>query len=265
MLSFFTLLIISSPVYALKKVIKPVPEAKKITAEKDTCVNSVYPATNFGTEKKITTGFTTSSKIMFLKFRLEGFSIESFKPDDKAILNLWLEESTGELKTIETEVLLPSTDWSEEELTWNNKPSLYSSGIAVGLEATPGAQQIDITDLVKQWLNKEIENTGIAFYYNWEDFSRTYSSRENEKQPPALVIGKEREVEAFLILETEEKKQGVIETVKTGVERVRGVKIKKPFFSLNNLITANNILPLTSLWIASVFLLLVKVFRKYPL
>lgn len=267
LLFLLVLLIKPSPVFSAdKKNLKPIPELKKLIAEKDTSVNSVYPETNFGTEKKISTGFTNSSNIIFLKFRLEGLSTESFAENDKAILNLWLEESTGELKNIETEVLLPNTDWDEEELTWNNKPSLYSSEIPASLEATPGAIQIDITDLVKQWLAEETENTGLAFYYSWENFSRTYSSRENEKYPPTLVIGKEKEAEAFPLMRTEEKegKQTVIEVMKTGVDRVRGVKIKKPS-SFNILFSSYSIIPGIMLWTACVFLLLLKVFKKFPL
>mgnify|MGYP001048892954 CR=1 FL=1 len=268
-LLLFTLycLLFTSPVYAKEKILKSIPESKKLVAEKDTCVNSVYPETNFGQENKISVGFTSSSNIMFLKFRLEGLSIESFNEDEKAILNLWLEESTGKMKTIETEALLPSADWDEEKLTWNNKPSLYSSEIPADLEATSGAQKIDITNLVKQWLNGEIENTGIAFYYNWEDFSRTYSSRENEKHPPTLIIGREAQAESFPVLALEEKdqKQGVVQAVKTKMEKVRGVKIKKPSLNLNNLITTNNIIPLTGIWTVSIFLLLLKIFREYPL
>ena len=146
-------------------------------------------------------------------------------------------------------------------------PSLYSSEIPVDLEATPGAQQIDITDLVKQWLNGQLENTGVAFYYNWEDFSRTYSSRENEKHPPTLIIGREAQAEAFpvLIIEEENQKQGVVQAVKTKMKEVKGVKIKKPLLNLDNLTTANNIIPLSGIWTASIFLLLLKVFGKNPL
>jgi len=261
------LLIKPSPVYSAdKKIIKSKPELKKLVAEKDTSVNSAYPDSNFGTEKKLSTGFTNSSNIMFLKFRLEGLSIESFADDDKAILNLWLEESTGELKNIETEILLPNIDWEEEELTWNNKPSLFSSEIPVDLEATPGAIQIDITDLVKQWLNQETENTGIAFYYSWENFSRLYAAREDEKHPPILVIGKEQQAQAFLIQETEKtEKQSVIETVKTGVEKVRGVKIAQPTFGFNSLFTVNSIIPGIMLWTSCVFVFLLKAFKEFPL
>lgn len=264
-LVILVILVIPSSVNAAENIPKQTPETKKLVAEKDTCVNSVYPETNFGQENKISIGFTSSSNIIFLKFRLEGLSIESFNEDEKAILNLWLEESTGEMKTIETEVLLPSANWDEEKLTWNNKPSLYSSEIPADLEATSGGQKIDITDLVKQWLNGEVENTGIALYYSWENFSRSYSSRENEKHPPTLIIGREAQAESFpvLALKEESKKQGIVQAVKTASDVVKTKVNPAPFFE--KWCGANNIIPLSGIWTASVFLLLLKVFGKNPL
>lgn len=249
----FSFLLFPFPLYA---------QNKKIIAEKDTCVNSAYPDSNFGTEKKISLGFTTSSKIMFLGFNLEGLSLENFANDEKAILNLWLEEATGDLKTIETEVLLPSLNWEEEKITWNNKPSLFSSQIKADLEATPGAKQIDITPLVKQWLSAEQENNGIAFYYNLEIFSRTYSSRENEKKAPILMIGKEKELKN-LIAQTEKKikKEDLKARAVKNKENVQGARVARSIFPLEKIINSQNILPGIMLWISTIFLLMIQIVK----
>jgi len=165
---------------------KTPPRPKGLLPEKDTFVDSAYPETNFGKEKKLITAFTVSSEIMFLKFNTDN--LPEFYPEDKVFLSLELEESNQSLEPIEIELLLPSDDWDENELTWYNKPALYASGFTTTLEATPGAQKIDLKPLVEQWQNNTIENTGLAFYYNFESFRRQYGSKENEKHSPLLVV-----------------------------------------------------------------------------
>lgn len=165
---------------------KTPPRPKGLLPEKDTFVDSAYPETNFGKENKLITAFTVSSEIIFLKFDLS--SLPEFYPEDKIFLSLELEQSNESLEPIEIELLLPSTDWDENELTWYNKPALYSSGLTTFLEATPGAQKIDLKPLVEQWQSNAIENNGLAFYYNFESFRRQYGSKENEKHPPLLVV-----------------------------------------------------------------------------
>ncbi|HUV46516.1 MAG TPA: DNRLRE domain-containing protein, partial [Candidatus Bathyarchaeia archaeon] len=182
---FFSYFSLALPVFAQTN---PSPSPKGLLPEKDTYVNSAYPNDNFGQKNQLSAGFTSSSNIIFLKFNFEQFPESQLNQGKKAILNLYLSNSTGETKPIEVELLLPKTDWEENELNWNNKPSLYSSGLTTQLEATPGAQKIDLTDLVKQWLTNETENRGVAFYHNLENFSRTFCSKEDEKKPPYLTF-----------------------------------------------------------------------------
>jgi hypothetical protein len=272
--SFF----VSSPVLAeekpspapqiQKKIIKPLtpslPEGLK--PEKDTYVNSAYPNANYGVQEKISTGFTTSSKIIFLKFNLENVKLQE---KEKAFLYLWLENSYGELKPIEMEILLPNSDWQEEDLSWNNKPSLYSSGLNVVLEATPGAQKINLTPLLRQWLNGSLENRGLAFYHNLESFSRTFFSRENEKNSPVLVIQKEEEEKPTLLaanffqISIGQVLEKLPFSLTTGGSKIKGAQIKKK--TLDDYLGQKSILPVAGLWTASLLGLLLKAFKEYPL
>ena len=158
----------------------------KILPEKDAYVDSESPDKNFGRENIIPVAFTHTSKITFLKFNLENIAKDS--QPQQAILNLQLNQSQGDLKPIQTEVLLPSCEWNENEINWNNKPSLYKTDLTITLEATPGAQKIDITPLVNQWLNGAVHNYGFALYQNGESFERVFSSREDEKSSPTLTF-----------------------------------------------------------------------------
>jgi hypothetical protein len=153
---------------------------------KDSYVNSAYPDTNYGADPRITTAYTNSSKIIFIEFNLEPITFVN--PEQKAYLKMHLESSNTALEPVEMEILLPSKNWNEGEICWNNKPSLYSSGLTASFEATPGAQLVDVTSLVKKWINKEVDNNGIAFYYNGIDFMREFASKETEKNKPQLIM-----------------------------------------------------------------------------
>jgi hypothetical protein len=186
LITLFFVFAACSPLLAAKKKKIKEPEPEGLLPIKDTYVNSAYPDTNYGSDPRLITSYTTSSKIIFLQFDLDPVAF--INPEQKAILNLNLESSSTSLEPLEMEVLLPYKSWEEGELSWNNKPSLYSSGLSATFEATPGAQKVDITPLVKQWINKETENYGIALYYNGENFSRKFSSKEAEKNKPQLVL-----------------------------------------------------------------------------
>lgn len=243
----------------------------KIQAEKDTWTDSNYPETNFGAEQRIITGFTTSSRILFLQFNLDN--LPEIKEDQDVLLNLYLEQGEGDLIPINLEILLPSSEWDENTLTWNNKPSLYQSGLSVSLEATPGAQLIPLTPLVKQWLGQEVKNTGLAFYYNHGVFERTYFSREHDKYPPSLIIKnkEEKKPEAFP-LEMENRTKFLPQEAPQQIERLAQAKTEKAkqavqvlgektmkFIHPKNLLNKNTLLPLVILWTSSVFLLLLKI------
>jgi hypothetical protein len=145
--------------------------------------------------------------------------------NQKAMLNLWLEESTGPLRPVEVEILLPEKDWSENDLNWNNKPSLFSSEISALIEATPGAQQVDVTPLLEKWQDGSLENHGIALYYNSEKFEKKFGSREHEKKPPLLII---RETSHYdFSSETEVEKPPLKTEVRELKSEVKGVKTKK--------------------------------------
>jgi len=181
--SFTTLVLFASPLLAKEK---EKLDEKGVLPIKDTYVNSAYPDTNYGQDPRLITSYTNSSRIIFMQFDLEPVTFVN--PDQKTYLQMNLESSNTSLEPVEMEILLPSKEWSEIELCWNNKPSLYSSELTASFEATPGAQKVDITPLVKEWINGEKDNFGIAFYYNGKNFLRKFSSKEAEENKPQLIM-----------------------------------------------------------------------------
>jgi len=181
LLSFIVLLLIT---YYLLPITPCSAQEPRILPQKDAYVDSANPDKNFGLDQSLRLGFTHSSKIAFLKFDLSSLS-QAGQPK-KAFLNLELTKSSGEQKPIEAEILLASSDWEENDINWNNKPSLYKTELTILLEATPGAQKLDITPIVHQWLDGTAPNHGLALFSREETFEREYLSKESEKKAPNL-------------------------------------------------------------------------------
>lgn len=255
-------------------VLKPIPEAKKLLPEKDTFVDSAYPQTNFGLEKILTAAFLDSSKIIFMQFDFENVSLNDFSGNNKAILNLYLEESSGEDENLSLEILLPNTNWQEKELTWNEKPSLYSSETQIILNNKKGWQKIDITPLVKKWLTEEENNCGFALYTHSNLFSRTYSSRENEQFSPYIsfepfesplvkVSSLKSKIEENNSSQFREKQASVAAALTKENETFFN-QTEQQKINWQKLISANNLLPLTTLWSSAVFFLLLGIIKEHP-
>lgn len=199
---------------------------------------------------------------MFLYFNLDQLPQEQLTEDKKVILNLFLDSSSQPLEAIEMTILLPQQGWQENELNWNNKPSLYSGEVSVILEATPGAQKIDLTPLVKKWLSGEEENHGLAFYHSLENFSRTYFSKENQKHPPTLTIEKKSIKSVTNIKNTEETEEASHPQALNQETQVKGAKTQK---NLQDYFGQKSILPLAGLWTVSMAGFLIKLFKEFPL
>jgi hypothetical protein len=241
---------------------RPSAQPQGLLPIKDTYVNSHYPEINFGDQETWSTGFTSSTKIAFLQFELDEKIKQGLKEGQEAILNLWLDQSYGELEPVEMELLLPYADWQEDQLNWNNKPSLYSSGLKVVLEATPGAQKINLTPLLEKWLSGEMKNMGFAFYYNLDTFSRTFFSKENEKHPPSLVLEKKKAEEDEQLANLEKGLKFKLPQVLQAQTSVKGTQPQK---TLKDYLNQNTILPLATIWTGCIVGLLYKVFKEFPL
>jgi len=170
---------------------------KKIAVQEDAFVDSAFPDSNFGDFPFLETSFAESSKIIFIK----PAELPEINSKEKIFLSLQLQSSTNSQEfspeknqPVFTELLLPDQDWKEKNLNWNNKPSLYSSGLKAKLEATPGACLIDISPIARKWQKKEVENNGFAIYHNGVTFQRTYSSKEDKDNPASFVLETENEI-----------------------------------------------------------------------
>jgi hypothetical protein len=165
-------------------------QEKNLLPEKDAYVDSADPNKNLGAEKNLSLSFTHSSKILFMKFNLADLTA---KPK-KATVSLFLNQSAGKQEPINAEILLPSNSWKENEISWNNKPSLYKTELAASFEATPGAQTIDITPIFNKWQDGTIKNYGLALYSRDDTFERIFSSKEGSN-PPTLILSSNQEYE----------------------------------------------------------------------
>ncbi len=241
---------------------RPSAQPEGLLPVKDTYVNSHYPEINFGDQETLSTGFTSSTKIMFLQFDLDEKVEQGLEEGKEVVLNLWLDQSFGELKPLEIELLLPHNNWEEDQLNWNNKPSLYSSGLSVVLEATPGAQKINLTPLVGKWVSAEIKNMGMAFYYNLDTFSRTFFSKENKKHPPSLTLEEKKPLKNENLSDLEEGLKFKLPQVLQAKTSVKG---NQPQKTLKDYLNQNTILPLATLWTGCIAGLFWKIFKEYPL
>ena len=69
-----------------------------------------------------------------------------------------------------------TSDWEEENVTWNNMPS-YSK-IAEFDEPGRGWYTVDVTDIVKEWLDKH-NNNGFVICYSSESYVGSYIKYTN--------------------------------------------------------------------------------------
>lgn len=156
----------------------------KIYTSDDARVYSGSPGTNYGSDTTIVIrrGSTTDYYDMgFLKWDLS--SAPPASSIATALFYIYVTEIVdGLIDDVYT--YLASTDWDEDTITYNNKPSITGNNLATFDITSIGEKSNDITDTVKDWINGVTDNYGLRLFpntshgYTGNEYARI-ASKEN--------------------------------------------------------------------------------------
>jgi len=130
----------------------------------DAYTNSASPNSKFGNSATLLIGSSTTT---FIKFDLSTLPAGAVGADiEKATLFLFVKsvKTDGSFKVVRV-----TSAWNESSITFNTSPTLGSTEVAsVGAAAADVKNfiAIDVTNLVKDWLDGVLANNGIALVSN---------------------------------------------------------------------------------------------------
>ncbi|MCI0391644.1 MAG: DNRLRE domain-containing protein [Acidobacteria bacterium] len=143
----------------------------------DAFTQASTPNQNFGPNSNLRVGVGINS---YLKFDFSALPPATSGSDvTKATLRLWVNTATTAGSFDVRRVI---GTWDEETITANSAPSLGSadvSGIQITTQDENSFVTIDITTLVKDWLNGLLANNGIALLANAANTNIRFDSKEN--------------------------------------------------------------------------------------
>ena len=117
------------------------------------------------------TGSYLSFSLANVPSSLEGQDIE------KAVLRLWLEE-VSRAGSLSLEVI--ESDWSESDAEYGSLPiTSYSKKIRIKKSQKKNFIYVDLTELVRIWIDSPASNFGVALLPDKSRFSGTFSSKES--------------------------------------------------------------------------------------
>ena len=157
----------------------------------DACVCSYTPSTNYKMATQLRTGFCTDYGIRrtYIKFNIP----EAIQANTVTSARLEVEKSSGYTPTIRA--FRVSDSWSSGTITWNNKPgftALNASEISAQLSSGSSWYVMYVTEIVRQWVNKEKTNHGFVLVDMTENdpnhWTTWYSSDAVSPHKPELYI-----------------------------------------------------------------------------
>ena len=157
----------------------------------DACVCSYTPSTNYQMATQLRTGFCTDYGIRrtYIKFNIP----EAIQANTVTSARLEVEKSSGYTPTIRA--FRVSDSWSSGTITWNNKPgftALNASEISAQLSSGSSWYVMYVTEIVRQWVNKEKTNHGFVLVDMTENdpnhWTTWYSSDAVSPHKPELYI-----------------------------------------------------------------------------
>ena len=117
------------------------------------------------------TGSYLSFSLANVPSSLEGQDIE------KAVLRLWLEE-VSRAGSLSLEVI--ESEWSESDAEYGSLPiTSYSKKIRIKTSQKKNFIYVDLTELVRIWIDSPASNFGVALLPDKSRFSGTFSSKES--------------------------------------------------------------------------------------
>lgn len=164
-----------------------------ITVSQDTYANEAYPDKINGDQASIILSNKYTNRLIFLFFDLTDLPETTVV--DKAVLRFYIDEANYDNKA-KLNIGPVTADWSENELNWNNKPTIeQNQADETELDLTSGWKEINLTTLTQKWLNQEVENHGLFIYpfgFLYADaeteFSFSAKSKESKSSAAQLVI-----------------------------------------------------------------------------
>ncbi len=141
----------------------------------DAYVSEWYPEQNFGTSIALFCGqFTQAGDAYRSSLKFDLSTLPSDSTINAAELNLYMYRNETSATGEYISVLRLLNNWDQESVTWNDQPPFNPSPFSPIWESakyidssTPlGPISIDITDLVKSWLEGSIVNNGFMLVGN---------------------------------------------------------------------------------------------------
>jgi len=143
---------------------------------------SSHPDTNYGGENYLTVD--DGYKRIYIKFNLSSI------PSGSVIISATLKLYDYCTTSYEVCVYPASADWSESTITWNNQPD-YNSSLqscsTTSSSATGSWVSWDVTDIVKEWIEGNLENHGFVLKASGSG-SDQFRSKEYSSNKPQLII-----------------------------------------------------------------------------
>lgn len=177
------------PVNNLAPPSTPTPTTVVLYPIADAYVDEQLPTTNYGSSTNLYLSFMT--EFLYKRRSLVKFDIASIPANaiiDSAYFWAYLNYGDGP-SSVNVTMCRASGNWTEYGVTWNNRPTCYSSSTtAVG--TTPGWYSWNAFNLVYHW--RDLDNDGLCLIgpTSGESFTRRFNSREQSgiSTDPYLVV-----------------------------------------------------------------------------
>jgi hypothetical protein len=155
----------------------------------DSYVDSDNTTSVYGQDLFLISRYDTNTDRMslpFLKFDLS--LIPPGSTVNEATLKLYLKDMTGR-NSVQVEAFRATSDWTEETLMWNNRPTGPGLGKTATISDNKGNKNVDLTEFVTGWLANTFPNYGVFLDYSGDrKYSVVFNSREAPKNQPYLVV-----------------------------------------------------------------------------
>ena len=152
----------------------------------DSYVNQNAPNTNYGSNTSLAVRKDEFLQEDFALLRFDLSSIPVGSVVTSATLNLRLSLANTDPGDPRISIYWVVGDWSENAVTWNNKPSTVLTGHYLDVPPTYTTHTWTITDMVQCWVDREVlcTDASLAVRANYNNsFVRDFYSREGTYRP----------------------------------------------------------------------------------
>ena len=151
---------------------------------KDAYISEENADTNYGDVSNLYLNYVDDHhKYVYIKSNI----IQSGDPKlyDKVYLRVYCSTVGGG----EIRLYRVTSDWEEDEITWNNQPTVDETKYWSSVVLSAGWNDIDITELYCLWVSGLVTNHGVkATYYSAGDGETILKAREYVANAPAIKI-----------------------------------------------------------------------------